>query len=260
MTAEKPVQTFLPKQRKTAISQIPLQDRLKRIHDGYTSVPAFAPHAILTMANTTLPEFFGDDSLLEDFSRDLWLSDEEARKMTFQEAAGLIYRICMDKDAYGKRRHEIECSIADLAIPRIRFWEGRRHLYAKSQNPTNERPKPAPNDSSHFLAAYELLTADVSSEIYKITGNSLLPEHYREHIQQYAADEDTNTLYFLSQFFYIHTSDELLLEESLKLKYYVLIEPFALLYEHERKQQKEKTKAKNNMRTATAAERRTIND
>ena len=123
-----------PKRKGAAISKIPLQDRLKRIHSGYPCDPAYVMHAICTMANTRLPEFFGDPSLLEQFTCDLWLSDAEARNMTFKEAAWRIYRICMDKDEYKKRKHEVESAIADLAIPLIRSWEERRHLYAKSQN------------------------------------------------------------------------------------------------------------------------------
>lgn len=114
--------------------------------------------------------------------------------------------------------------------------------------PLYKRLKQARISSSPFLTAYELPAADISSEIYKITGNNLLIEHYRKYVEKYIADEDTNILYFLSQLFYTQTSDE-----SLKLKYYVLIEPFALLYEHERKQQKDR-------RRATATERRTANE
>ena len=118
------------------ISQISLQDRLKRLYNGYPSDPVFAQHSILTMANTPLPEFFGDFSLLEDFKNNLFLSDEEVKNMTFKEAAWRIYRICIDKDAYIKWEPEIKCSIADLAIPLIRSWEERRRLNAKSKNST----------------------------------------------------------------------------------------------------------------------------
>lgn len=120
--------------RKAATSQISLQDRLKRLYSGYPSDPVFAQHSILTMANTPLPEFFGDASLLEDFKNNLCLSDEEAKNMSFKEAAWRIYRICIDKDAYIKREPEIRCSIADLAIPLIRSWEERRHPNAKPKN------------------------------------------------------------------------------------------------------------------------------
>ena len=116
--------------------------------------------------------------------------------------------------------------------------------------PLYKRLKQARSSSAPFLTAYELPVVDISSEIYKITRNILLIDHYRKYVKNYASDEDTNILYFLSQLFYIHTPNE-----SPKLEYYVLIEPFALLYEHERKQQKDRRRA-----TVTETERRTANE
>ena len=121
--------------------------------------------------------------------------------------------------------------------------------------PLNERLKLAKSGSTPFLSAYELTAADISSEIHKVTGNSLLTEHYRD-IQKYTYDNDTNILYFLSQFLYTHTAAAVFLEESLKLKYYGLIEPFAILYEYELEQQREKY----GRREATATENGKEND
>ena len=121
--------------------------------------------------------------------------------------------------------------------------------------PLNERLKLAKSGATPFLSAYELTAADISSEIHKVTGNSLLTEHYRD-IQKYTYDNDTNILYFLSQFLYTHTAAAVFLEESLKLKYYGLIEPFAILYEYELEQQREKY----GRRKATATENGKEND
>lgn len=121
--------------------------------------------------------------------------------------------------------------------------------------PLNERLKLTKSGSTHFLSAYELTAADIPSEIQKVTGNSLLTEHYRD-IQKYTYDNDTNILYFLSQFLYTHTAAAVFLEESLKLKYYGLIEPFAILYEYELEQQREKY----GRRKATATENGKEND
>lgn len=98
------------------VNQIPLKKRLERLEKGHASDPDYITSAIVSFANTSIYDYmFHHEQENKRLREILRITEEEEKKMTYQDAAIKIKALLTKQDA--------QEAIRLLAEPFITFYE-----------------------------------------------------------------------------------------------------------------------------------------